>query len=90
MALSPPAATAQSSEGKGQGQGVGGARESTGRHFLWGQEDSVEGMRSSGDRLSPAHPFPAPRGRLWVAVTLSWLEGVPAGAVGDPHMFAGL
>ena len=88
MALSPSAATAQSSKRKGQG--VGRTRESTGRHFLWWQEASVEGMRSSGDRLSPAHPFPAPRGRLWVAVTLSWLGGVPGRAVGDPHMFAGL
>lgn len=38
----------------------------------------MEGMRSSGDRLSPAHPFPAPRGWLWVAVTLSWLGGCQA------------
>lgn len=87
MALSPSAATTQSSERKGQG--VGRMRESTGRHFLWGQEDSVEGMRSSGDRLLPAHPFPAPRGRLWVAVTLSWLGGARQSSA-DPHMFAGL
>lgn len=86
----PPAATAQSSEGKGQGQWVEGARESTGRHFCGGQSGFCGGNEKQWGQAVVSPPFPAPRGgRLWVAVTLSWLEGAPAGAVGDPHMFAG-
>lgn len=42
---------------------VGGAGESTHRHFLWEQEDSGKGIEAMGGRLSPTYPFPAPRTR---------------------------
>lgn len=79
----PPAATAQSSEGKGQGQWVEGQERAQAGTFLWGPEDSVEGMRSSGDRLLSAHPSSNRERPALGGSDLSWLEGVPAGAVGD-------
>lgn len=38
---------------------MGGVGESTGRHFLWGQEDSGKGMRSSGGQAVTSPPLPS-------------------------------
>lgn len=43
----------------GTGRGVRGAGESTRRHFLWGQEDSGKGMRSSEGEAVSNLPLPS-------------------------------
>lgn len=59
MALSPSTVLQGAQRMEGRVCGVGGAGESTGRHFLWGQEGSREGVGSSGGQAGTSLHLPS-------------------------------
>lgn len=91
MALSPSTVLQGAQRMEGRVSGVGGAGESTGRHFLWGQEGSREGVRSSGGQAGTSLHLPSTKRPVLGGSVFSVLGGAPTqAAAGSLHTFAGL